>query len=61
VLAGARLDAAHRLGDGGVHLEGEDVHFDEPERLDVVLVELRHDAFGAHAGDAVGERGRARG
>ena len=58
VLAGARLDAAHRLGDGGVHLEGEDVHLDEPERLDVVLVELGHDDAlgGPLQGDAVGER-----
>ena len=31
------------LGDGGVHPEAQDVHLDQAERLDVVLVELRHD------------------
>ncbi len=57
-LAGARLDAAHGLGDGRVHLEGEDVHLDEAQRLDVVLVELgHHDALGRPLQrHAVGER-----
>ena len=57
-LAGARLDAAHRLGDGRVHLEREDVHLDEAQRLDVVLVELgHHDALGRPLQrHAVGER-----
>ncbi|OPZ42933.1 MAG: hypothetical protein BWY94_01993 [Actinobacteria bacterium ADurb.BinA094] len=57
-LAGARLDAAHRLGDGGVHLERQDVHLDEAQRLDVVLVELgHHHALGRPLqGHAVGER-----
>ena len=58
MLAGARLDAPHRLGDGGVHLEREDVHLDEAQRLDVVLVELRdHHALGRPLQrHAVGER-----
>ncbi len=58
VPACARLDAPYRFGDGRVHLEGEDVHLDETERLDVVLVELgHHDALGGPLQrHAVGER-----
>ena len=56
--AGALLDAADGLGDGGVHLEGEDVHLDQAQRLDVVLVELRHHHAlgGPLQRHAVGER-----
>ena len=42
-LAGTRLDEPHRLGDGAVHAQAEDVHLDQAQRLDVVLVELRDD------------------
>ncbi len=43
VLAGAGLDEPHGFGDGAVHAQAEDVHLDEAERLDVVLVELGDD------------------
>ena len=59
-LAGVLLDAVEDVADHAKGPQGEEVDLHQPQRLDVLLVELRHHAAGhggALDGDQVDERG----